>query len=168
MAEHIKEMAELQKSLMIKQHQAHMANLERQKAEVRREIEQVAEMLIHGRSTRKTSSSSSPGFTKKLTMSDLHMAGSSTSGSGSGHPSSAVISSRMSPRTVRNLKDMFMKQGKPRMAALVSSKFREIGNEELPSQQAMAWHQRFTDNYRLRQLQHRALRLRGPVLMPQS
>lgn len=164
MAEHIKEMAELQKSLMIKQHQAHMANLERQKAEVRREIEQVAEMLIHGRSTRKASSS--PGFTKKLTMSDLHTAGSSTSGSG--HPSSAVISSRMSPRTVRNLKDMFMKQGKPRMAALVSSKFREIGNEELPSQQAMAWHQRFTDNYRLRQLQHRALRLRGPVLMPQS
>merc|ERR1719490_14364 len=45
MSEHIKEMAALQRTLLIQQHKAHMANIERQKDAVRDEIEQVANML---------------------------------------------------------------------------------------------------------------------------
>merc|ERR1712083_245343 len=53
--EHIKEMAELQRTLLLQQHKAHMANIERQKDAVRDEIEQVANMLINSRSTRQNS-----------------------------------------------------------------------------------------------------------------
>ena len=124
MAEHIQEMAALQRSLLLQQHKAQMANLERQKDAVRDEIEQVANMLIHSRGTRQNVRSD---------------------GSNS----------------FQHLKEMFIRQGQPRMAQLVSSKM-----DALPSHQAVAWHQRFTDNFRLRKLQHKALRLRGPVLMP--
>lgn len=123
MEEHIKEMAALQRSLLLQQHKAHMNNLERQKDAVRSEIEQVAEMLINSRSTRQNV--------------------------------------RSDKRGVATLKEIFRRQGHPRMAEIVGSKF-----DSLPSQQAVAWHQRFSDNFRLRKLQHQALRLRGPVLMP--
>ena len=125
MTEHIKEMAALQRSLILQQHKAHMANLERQKDAVRDEIEQVANMLIHSRGTRQN-----------------------------------VRSDPQRESNFQHLKEMFIRQGRPRMAQLVSSKM-----DTLPSHQAVAWHQRFTDNFRLRKLQHQALRLRGPVLI---
>lgn len=130
MAEHMKEMAQLQKTLIIEQHKAQMANLERQKDAIRDEIESVAHMLINSRDLRSN------------TRSDL-------------------AKTSTNPQAVENLKEMLIKQGRPRMARLVSQKL-----QGLPSQQAIAWHQRFSDNFRLRKLQHEALRLRGPVLMP--
>lgn len=131
MQEHIKEMAALQRSLLLQQHKAHLAQLERQKDAVRDEIEQVAQMLISSRKNVRT--------TDQMTSS-------------SSQPSSS--------RGVDKLKEMFIRQGQPRMAQLVNSKF-----QSLPTHQAMAWHQRFSDNFRLRKLQHQALRLRGPVLL---
>ena len=121
MQEHIKEMAQLQRSLLLQQHQVQMANLERQKDAVRDEIEQVAQMLIHSRQNVRAERNS-----QGLAGSSSHSA----------------------------LKEMLRRNGK---------KF-----ESLPSHQAIAWHQRFTDNFRLRKLQHQALRLRGPVLMPKG
>ena len=139
MAEHIREMAALQRSLLLQQHKAHMANLERQKDAVRDEIEQVANMLISSRSPRQN------------VRADLLSANSDNN----------PLLIDQSGSSIRALKEMFVKQGRPRMARLVGQKF-----EGLPSQQAVAWHQRFSDNFRLRKLQHQALRLRGPVLLP--
>ena len=135
--EHIKEMAELQRTLLLQQHKAHMANIERQKDAVRDEIEQVANMLINSRATR-----------QNVRTDSLSAA------------SSQLIQKNSSNRGLNRLKEMFLSQGKPRMAQIVSEKF-----DKLPTHQAVAWHQRFSDNFRLRKLQHQALRLRGPVLM---
>ena len=129
MVEHIKEMAKLQRQLLLQQHQQQMANLESQKDAVRDEIEQVANLLINGRSPRR---------------SDLQASGTAPAG-------------------VNTLRKLLLRQGRGRMADRLSKKF-----DSMPSRQAVAWHQRFSDNFRLRQLQHQALRLRGPVLMPKS
>ncbi len=40
----------------------------------------------------------------------------------------------------------------------------QVGQQHLPNRQVIAWYQRFADNYRMRRLQERALRLRGAVL----
>ena len=130
MVEHIKEMAKLQRQLLLQQHQAQMANLESKKDAVRDEIEQVAELLINGRRAPRRSDSAS--------------AASETKGLG-------------------NLRQLLLRQGRGPLAARLTKKF-----DRMPSVQAVAWHQRFTDNFRLRQLQHQALRLRGPVLMPEN
>ena len=139
MSEHIKEMAQLQRTLLLQQHKAHMANIERQKDAVRDEIEQVANMLINSRNTR-----------QNVRTDSLAAASSS--------------SNPVQSRGLARLKQMFINQGKPRMAQLVSEKF----DGALPTHQAVAWHQRFSDNFRLRKLQHQALRLRGPVLLKPS
>ena len=139
MSEHIKEMAQLQRTLLLQQHKAHMANIERQKDAVRDEIEQVANMLINSRNTR-----------QNVRTDSLAAASSS--------------SNPVQSRGLARLQQMFINQGKPRMAQLVSEKF----DGTLPTHQAVAWHQRFSDNFRLRKLQHQALRLRGPVLIQPS
>ena len=149
MSEHIKEMAALQRTLLIQQHKAHMANIERQKDAVRDEIEQVANMLINGRNTRQN------------VRTDSLAAASEALGVG-GAPGGVSGGSAGFQR----LKQMFLSQGKPRMAQLVSEKFDTSG--KIPTHQAVAWHQRFSDNFRLRKLQHQALRLRGPVLLKPS
>ena len=125
MSEHIKEMASLQRTLLIQQHKAHMANIERQKDAVRDEIEQVANMLINSRNTR-----------QNVRTDSLAAA--------SNHNQSSV--------GLQRLKEMFVQSGKPRMAQLVSEKFEGT----LPTHQAVAWHQRFSDNFRLRKVQHQA------------
>ena len=134
MVEHIKEMAKLQRQLLLQQHQAQMANLESKKAAVRDEIEQVANLLINNRAPRR---------------SDLQTSGSSAT--------------KTEVKGLGNLRQLLLRQGRGRMAERLSKKF-----DLMPSQQAVAWHQRFSDNFRLRQLQHQALRLRGPVLMPKN
>jgi len=134
MVEHIKEMAKLQRQLLIQQHQVQMANLESKKDAVRDEIEQVANLLISGR--------------RAPRRSDLQTSASTSTSEQKG---------------LGNLRQLLLRQGRGRMAERLSKKF-----DLMPSQQAVAWHQRFSDNFRLRQLQHQALRLRGPVLMPTS
>ena len=133
MVEHIKEMAKLQRQLLLQQHQAQMANLESKKEAVRDEIEQVANLLISGR--------------RSPRRSDLQTS----------------ESSKTEVKGLGNLRQLLLRQGRGRMAERLSKKF-----DLMPSQQAVAWHQRFSDNFRLRQLQHQALRLRGPVLMPKN
>ena len=137
MVEHIKEMAKLQRQLLLQQHQAQMANLESKKEAVRDEIEQVANLLISGR--------------RAPRRSDLQASGTTSTASKTEH------------KGLGNLRQLLLRQGRGRMAERLSKKF-----DLMPSQQAVAWHQRFSDNFRLRQLQHQALRLRGPVLMPKN
>ena len=146
------EMKDLQKKLIMEQHQVHQASIEAQRQAVRDEIGKMADIIIHTRpKTGQQTFSSLSKFEKlvKTTMSPQQRAA-----------TLALIKQK------RPLLGKILQETIPSLLSVASESDSLTGESVQPtftSKRAGAWHQRFMDNFRIRKLQGRALSLRRPA-----
>jgi len=141
MEEKLEEMREMHSSMLMQQHKNHLAQMEKHRDSVREEIEHVAEMLIKARPERVVEN----GDKKK--------------GRRQQRPS------RKRQAAVAALRSALIRRGQSQSSsgadqAVAADEHFEL-ETAVPTVRSLAWYQRFTDNYRLRELQHKAMRLRG-------
>ena len=144
MEDKLEEMREMHSSMLMQQHKNHLAQMEKHRDSVREEIEHVAEMLIKARPERVVDSS--PVREEKK-------------GRRRQRPS------RKRQAAVAALRSALIRRGQSQSSsgadqAVAADEHFEL-EAAVPTVRSLAWYQRFTDNYRLRELQHKAMRLRG-------
>jgi hypothetical protein len=131
MEDRLEEMRDLHSSMLMQQHKNHLVQMEKHRDSVREEIEKVAEMLIKTRPERVVSNE-----------------GEKPKGRRRPRPSRK--------RTVAALHQAMLHRGQSGDQVVSADEHFE---EAVPTVRTLAWYQRFTDNYRLRKLQHKAMRL---------
>ena len=131
MEDRLEEMRDLHSSMLMQQHKNHLVQMEKHRDSVREEIEKVAEMLIKTRPERVVSNE-----------------GEKPKGRRRPRPSRK--------RTVAALRQAMLHRGQSGDQVVSADEHFE---EAVPTVRTLAWYQRFTDNYRLRKLQHKAMRL---------